>query len=262
MNHITSREYKLILNASRFQDRAAASEAFQDLAGFLAGQLNARIKRQNSEEKRETFYLDTGDFRLRAAGYNLRVRYEENEDDFKLTLKYRSADLILTEDASVETADDRRASMKFEEDLLPPFRSVFSRSSSIRYKILPDLDTIGTASAVFPALRSLGIDDAAPLKKVNGFTAAEVFRKLCKINMKPAAQIKLGLSFWYADQLKHWPLIAECAFDFEWDAQSERFDLSLVRQANELFRLMQKQHGWFDPSATTKTRYAYEALRS
>lgn len=261
MNRITSREYKLILNATRFLDRETASNAFQDVIGFLAERLGGDIDRQDKEEARETSYVDTEDFRLRAAGYALRCRYEEDEDDYKLTLKFRSADLILAEDASVETADARRSRMKFEEDLMPPFRSVFSRSSAIRFKKKPKLATIEDAVEIFPALEKLELHKKTRLSTVNAFTATEIFRKLCKVDFKKAEPIKLGLSFWYPDGPTGWPLIAECAFDFEWDGRKKGFDLDQVRGANELFRLLQKQPGWFDPAATTKTRYAYEGMR-
>jgi len=261
MNTITSREYKLILNSARFLDRIAASDAFQDLIGFLAGRLGGEIKRQTKEEIRNTSYLDTEDFLFRRAGYALRLRHEEDEDNFKLTLKFRSPDLILAEDASVETTDDRRAEMKFEEDLMPPFRSVFSRSSAIRFKKKPDLATIDAAIEIFPALKSLNLPKKTKLATVNGFTPKEVFRKLCKVDFRKAEPIKLGLSFWYAENARDWPLIAECAFNFEWDAGRDRFDLDQVRQANDLFRLLQMQPGWFNADATTKTRYAYEGLQ-
>ncbi|POF28640.1 CYTH domain-containing protein [Roseibium marinum] len=260
MNTITSREYKLILNSGRFQDRNAGSEAFQDLIDFLAGQLGGEIKRQQKEEMRRTTYLDTQDFELRRAGYALRLRHEKDDDDYKLTLKFRSPDLILAEDASVETTDDRRAEMKFEEDLMPPFRSVFSRSSAIRFKKEPELSTVHDATGIFPALKRLGLAEKTKLLTVNGFRPAEIFRKLCKVDFRKADPIKLGLSFWYAGNTDYWPLIAECAFDFEWDPARERFDLDQVRRANELFRVLQKQPGWFDAEATTKTRYAYEGL--
>lgn len=261
MNTITSREYKLIMNSGRFSHRRDTCNVFQTLIGFLADSLGGEIDRQDDEEERETSYLDTPDFRLRAAGYALRLRYEQDEDDYKLTLKFRSPDLILAEEASVETADDRRADMKFEEDLMPPFRSVFSRSSAIRFKDEPELGDLKDAIEIFPALTKLGLPGETRLKTVNGFTATEVFRKLCKVDFKKADPIKLGLSFWYAGKAVNWPLIAECAFDFEIDANKERFDLDQVKRANDLFRILQKQPGWFNTDATTKTRYAYEGLR-
>jgi hypothetical protein len=261
MQTITSREYKLILNSARFLDRGAASSAFQDLAGFLAGRLGGEIKRQDKEEERRTTYLDTADFSLRAAGYAFRVRFEADDDTHKLTLKYRDPDLILAEAASIETADWLNADIKFEEDLMPPFRSVFSRSSAVRFDDEPDTSSLEKAAEIFPALAALGLPDDTKLTIVNGFAPTEIFRKLCKIDFGTADPVKLGLSFWYAGDTATWPLIAECAFDFEWNADQQHFDLDQVRHANDLFRLLQKQPGWFDAEATTKTRYAYEGLK-
>ena len=265
MDWINTREYKLILAADRFYDRKDGSDAFQDLAAYLVDRAGGKVKRQDSEEDRRTRYLDTAGFGLRSGDYVLRLRDEKEAGDTKITLKYRGADLILAEAASVKAAD-KDAREKFEEDLLPPRRSVFSRSSSIRMSKAPDLGTVGDAERLFPGLKQLDLPKKAGLSVVNRFTAFEVFRKLMKIDFGGKQDLKMGLSFWYHGKdaaagkgsERSWPLIAECAFDFKADGKS--FDLNLVRQANALFSVLQRQPGWFNPDATTKTRYAYEGL--
>ncbi|MHA7777562.1 hypothetical protein [Roseibium sp. M-1] len=261
MKTITSREYKLILNPGRFLDRKAACNALQDLVGFLAERLGGEIKRQAKEDERRTSYLDTEDFALHKAGYAFRLRFEAGDNVHKLTLKYRDPDLILAEAASLETADGLDADEKFEEDLMPPFRSVFSRSSAVRFSEEPDVSNLARARDIFPALSALDLPGETKLATVNRFRPTEIFRKLCKIDFGTGEPVKMGLSFWYAGKATNWPLIAECAFDFACDEDTEHFDLDQVRRSNDLFRLLQKQPGWFDAEATTKTRYAYEGLK-
>lgn len=78
---VSSREYKLMLNTDRFQDRGRGTEVFFGLLKFLiqkeGGEIITKNKTgsveiQGKEERRLTSYLDTPDLALRQAGYSLR----------------------------------------------------------------------------------------------------------------------------------------------------------------------------------------------
>lgn len=77
---ITSREYKLMLNADRFKDREEGIEVFLRLIEFLIKKEGGAIKKiQNKKEDEEirlTSYLDTPELALRQQGYSLRLRDE------------------------------------------------------------------------------------------------------------------------------------------------------------------------------------------
>lgn len=260
-NGITSREYKLILSADRFRDRSFGSEALQEVAVLLLEKNGARVKTQSAEETRRTWYLDTADFDLRHAGYILRIRYEDEDRKYKIALKHRTRDRLLAGDADVSSTAPKDKP-KFEEDLLPPFRSIFSRSNAFKDRTLPDLDTVKDAEDVFPGLKKLAIPGKTKLEKVNGFEAQEIFRKLAKAEFDKDTEVKIGLSFWYPQGSKtdrQWPLIAECAFDFDAEKKGN-FDLKTVRGANGFFRSLQNQPGWLNLAGTTKTRFAYEGM--
>lgn len=91
------------------------------------------------EENKKTYYLDTVSQELRHNGFIVRVREEEKKGkkEYKLTLKYRSSDryLAASQDLSVAELDilalKKTPKEKFEEDILPPFSSKFSRSISL-----------------------------------------------------------------------------------------------------------------------------------
>jgi hypothetical protein len=260
-NGITSREYKLILAADRFGDRMFGSDALQELAVLLLEKHGARVKTQSAEETRRTWYLDTSDFGLRRAGYVLRIRYEDEDKKYKIALKHRTRDRLLAGDADVSSSAPKDKP-KFEEDLLPPFRSIFSRSNSFKDGKLPDLGTVKDAEALFPGLEKLDLPGKAELKKVNGFEALEVFRRLAKAEFDKNTKIWIGLSFWYPQGSRtdsQWPLIAECAYDFD-AGKKGGFDLKTVRGANGFFKSLQNQPGWLNLTGTTKTRFAYEGM--
>jgi len=259
---VSSREYKLILSPDRFADREAGAEALRDLIHLLVSRQQVDVEDQADEETRRTYYLDTFASHLNHAGFALRVRYEQEEDAYKIALKYRAPDRYLAASKNVRSSKDKNGSVKFEEDILPPFRSVFSRSSSIWCDELPKLDTLDDAAQLFPGLAALDIPKKTKLAKANGFEAHEVFRKLCILkfkNKKTKTKVKLGLSFWYHTQRDRWPLIAECAFDYK-AHNGDDFPLDVVEATGKLFCSLQNQPGWFNSGATTKTRYVYEGL--
>src|ERR1044071_6232688 len=132
---VTSREYKLMLNSDRFNDRSKGSKTFFDLIEFLIKKEGGTIvEKQDKEERRQTSYLDTPQFALRQNGFSLRLR-EEGAAHFQINLKYRGADRYLSAGQDVSSSKDGKS--KFEEDILPPFTSKFSHSNSIETAELP-----------------------------------------------------------------------------------------------------------------------------
>ena len=257
VRQIISREYKLILNSERFSVRERGMAALRDVVCRIAEELGAITERQQDEERRRTHYLDTADFHLRRSGFVLRVRFEETNPEFKVSLKHRTPDRYLgaSKDLRLSSGQD---DPKFEEDILPPFRSVFSQSNSKRSDKEPIIGTVKNLVDMFPGLKSLALPDDSRLQTVNQFEPAEVFVKLCKLKFGDGPKIKCGLSFWYHSTGDVWPLISELAYDYKADS-GDNFPLPTVEGANSLFASLQGQSGWCKPDETTKTRFAYQA---
>lgn len=259
---ITSREYKLMVNVDRFRERESSSLAFWQLVQFLAQKQSANVvKEQHKEEKRVTWYLDTPEFALRQQGFVMRVREESGKKgkEYKTTLKYRSGDRYIS--ASQNVASSIAGKFKFEEDILPPFRSKFSHSNSIKTKELPDLDSIENLITLFPGLSILNLRKKTPVTMVNGLQVQEVFRKVAQLEFGKSPKVKLGLSFWYLfGQGGELPLVGEFSFDYDDDTQSEQFPIQIVTGTNRWFQSLQKQSGWFNFNSTTKTSYAYDSF--
>jgi uncharacterized protein YjbK len=267
-NHpVTSREYKLMLNSDRFKDRSQGSQVFLDLTSFLIRKEGGSIiEKQNKEEKRQTSCLDTPEMALHQRGFALRLREEANvEDGFQINLKYRASDRYIS--AAQDLSSSQVGKTKFEEDILPPFISKFSHSTSINANTKPDLSSMEKVTALFPGLKGLGIDKEAAVQTVNDFKAAEVVRKLCKFQFGEPPIIKASLSFWYLTEDKNdWPLVGEFSFDYdEIDTGTgrdrlETYPSQLVEGTNRFFSALQSQAGWLDFNRTTKTAFALESL--
>jgi hypothetical protein len=266
---VTSREYKLMLNMDRFKDREQASQEFLSLLDFLVSKEGGRVvEEQNEEERRQTSYLDTPERALHQQEFALRLREEEDDDDeegFQINLKYRASDRYISAAQDLSSPQDGKT--KFEEDILPPFVSKFSHSTSIETDEDPELDTMNKVMDLFPGLRELDIDENTPVETVNDFKVLEVDRKLCKLEFGEEPIIKASLSFWYlTEEEDEWPLVGEFSFDYDVpdsgadEDELEMYPRQVVEGANRLFNALQKQEGWLSFSTTTKTAFAFEGL--
>src|SRR5215204_1777898 len=264
---VTSREYKLMLNMDRFKDREQASQEFLSLLEFLVEKEGGTIvEKQNEEERRYISYLDTPEGALHQQGFALRLREEaDDEEEFQLNLKYRASDRYIS--AAQDLSSPQEGKTKFEEDILPPFISKFSHSTSIETDADPELGSMQKVMDLFPGLRKLDIDENIPVETVNDFEVLEVVRKLCKLKFGDAPIIKASLSFWYlTGEEDEWPLVGEFSFDYDVpdsgadEDELETYPPQVVEGANRLFNALQKQEGWISFSTTTKTAFALEGL--
>lgn len=260
---VTSREYKLILRPEHFASREAGAAQIWSLITYLATMHGGEIdETQDKEKVRQTQYWDTPLFGLRHHGYALRLR---QDNDYKLTLKYRGRDRYLS--AARDLATPHESESKFEEDILPLHRN-FAQSTSIEREEAPAMGTVAQITDYFPGLRALAIPADTPLQLVNGFTAHEVTRWIGKLRFGDKPKVKVSLSFWYTsvDQTGL-PLVAELSYDYDLPDKDdlgedalERYPNTVVDGAERLFGALQKQTTWIDLSGTTKTAFAYNGF--
>ncbi len=229
---ITSREYKLMLQVDRFQDREEGSKAFWNLVEFLVkkqgGEVDDKQNKQKHEETSKTWYLDT----------------------------------------NASTSAEGKTKTKFEEDIIPQFTSKFSHSTSVYEDKLPDLSDLKKVANLFPGLKKMPFDEGMEVEIVNGFKSREIFRKVAKLKFEEEPIVKAGLSFWYLLGESHEiPLVGEFSFDYDIlkngineKDKLEQFPVPVVAGANNLFQALQKQVGWINFNATTKTAYAYDGF--
>jgi hypothetical protein len=214
---------------------------------------------------------------FRRRGYVIRLREESDNGSrkYKLTLKYRAADRYVSSSIDVSTTSDalskygeKNIDTKFEEDIIPPFISKFSHSTSIEMDEEPRLDTVVDVMGIFPGLANLNISKNNPIQTVNNFKAHEIKRELGKIKFGEKPRVKPCLSFWYLlGEESEIPLVAEFSFDYDvlengYDARDcllEQFPRHVVEATNIFFTTLQKQSDWINLNATTKTAYAYNA---
>lgn len=267
-----------MLNVDRFKVRNEGSDGMWSLIEFLVQKQGGFADADVEEKTRRTWYLDTPELALRRRGYVLRLRDESRRErsEYKLTLKYRAADRYVSASADVFVSGDaenkygeKNIGTKFEEDIIPPFISRFSHSILIEMDKEPELNTLVDVKSIFPGLGNLEIPEESPISVVNDFKAHEIKRELGKIEFGEKPRVKPCLSIWYLlGQDNEIPLVAEFSFDYdileneheERDRLLEQFPPHVVEASNIFFKTLQKQSGWINLDATTKTAYAYDAL--
>ena len=159
---VSLREYKLMLNTDRFQDRVDGAENFFNLIRLLIKKEDGTIVEiQNKEEQRITYYLDTPECDVRQNDFALRLR-EETTNIFQLNLKCGSSDRFLSANTNIFSEKGKKA--KFEEEVLP-FNSKFCRSNIVEFQSIPQISTIKELIDLFPGTRRLTITKRRKLKR-------------------------------------------------------------------------------------------------
>ena len=82
--------------------------------------------------RRRIRFLDSAEHTLNGQRYVFRERIDVESMERQVTLKYRHADRYVASDRDMGAADEGKAETKFEEDVKPPFVSVFSYSTTRR----------------------------------------------------------------------------------------------------------------------------------
>lgn len=258
---VTGREFKLMLNGDRFRDRAAGVTAFWKLVSFIAKkQGGAAGDEKTKEDRRVVTYLDTPNGHLRQQGLSLRQR-REGETKFNLNLKHRSPDRYLSAARDVKGVDADKN--EFEEDVLPPHTSRFSKSSRVKFKADPALKKVGDLVAIFPGVASLKLPADMPVETVNGFEAHEFEREVGKFSFG-GPDVEASLSFWYLlGEEGELPLISEFSFGYPAESTAEgaleQFHAATVEGANRFFKALQVHAGWLDFDLTTKTAFVLDS---
>ncbi len=267
MKSINSREYKLMLRASKFNgDREAlrdrAHTLWSELAAIIVPHAIAVSGTEEVEQKRrQVRFLDTREHWLRSHDYVVRERIDLDKAERTVTLKFRHADRYISQDRDMKPAEDFEGDMKFEEDIKPEFQKVYSFSSNTVVPADTSFDKLGDVADIYPGL-ALAVDEFPQdeeLETVRGFTAYELVAKgtSFQIRKDPEVPAECSLTIWYADETDDKPIIAEFSFKYQGDEDS--YSAKMAQRAYNAFIAIQNNLGdWLDPKSMTKTAFVYQ----
>lgn len=272
---VVAREYKLILNNIKFEEKENGIEKFVNVVKSRLRESTdpeeAHFIQNRDDKKRRVWYLDTIDYKIKDGSFLLRIR-KENDEEYVTSLKCRSPDRYIASSYDL-SSDKQKVESKFEEDIIAPFASNFSLSATLETKNEPHIESIGDLVSIFPGLSELNLNENETLHKVNNFEAREFSCQIGSIEFgNEGSTAETSLEFWYLpDEVKnHSPLIVEFTFDFDATEPDfkekakkglrlEEFPTSMVATANSFYRSLQDVKEFMNPeNAKTKTQFAYE----
>jgi hypothetical protein len=267
---VISREYKVMLRALRFAGDEAtllrcAGEFWRDFGQAInsigpdaAGGLDAVT------DRRTIRFYDTADHRLNRQSYVFRERVSLETGDREATLKFRHVDRYVSQDRRMEASRADAGRTKFEEDIKPPFVTLYSFSTTQPISGDRNLNKLEDVADLFSDVADAldEFDDLQELQVVNGFTARELVIKggQFKLTTNPERESECALVIWYDhDGDDRTPVVAE--FSFKYGDDDEGYTRQMAQRAHAVFDVLQERLAdWLDPGSMTKTAFVYRAV--
>lgn len=264
---VTSREYKVMLQPDRFPgaeeearpqvDRfwTEVSRLLQPLDIPTSGAFD-RVKAH-----RRIRFFDTVDHSLNGRRYVFRERIDIDTDEREVTLKFRHPDRYVAQDRNMEGRAHGDTRTKFEEDVKPPFVSVFSYSTTVTVDADHALAAVQHVAELFPGLSDelKGVPEDAGLSVVRDFTARElVLTGATMLLGKRDIEAECAMVIWHDNEDPATPpVVAE--FSFKYGDDEEDYQGSVARDAHDVLRAIHTDLGdWVHPEPRTKTVFVYE----
>ena len=263
---VTSREYKVMLRASLFDGdeaamRDAAGRFWSDVSRALADlDVPTSGAFESIKGMRLVRFFDTDAHFLHDDDYIVRERQDIATGEREVTLKFRHPDRYVASDRSMAAASTDGVRTKFEEDVKPPFVSVFSFSTTQPLESGAALTQMSDVAALFPglaeALDDLPHDD--PLVLVKDFVGREVVLEGAVLHLGSRdIEAECALVVWY-DEVEGdtTPVVVE--FSFKYGDDEEQYRSSVAKDAYTVLGLLQNGlSAWVDPQPRTKTAFVY-----
>jgi hypothetical protein len=267
---VISREYKVMLRAPRFAgDEAAllrcAGEFWRDFEQAIGSvALDTDGDLDTVTDRRTIRFYDTADRRLNRQSYIFRERVSLETGDREATLKFRHVDRYVAQDRRMEARQADAGRAKFEEDIKPPFVTLYSFSTTQPISGDRNLNKLEDVAQLFADVAdSLDeFDEDAELQVVNGFTARELVVKggRFRLDARPERDAECALIIWYDhDGDARAPVVAE--YSFKYGDDEEEYTRKMAQRAHAVFDALQERlAAWLDPESMTKTAYVYRGV--
>ena len=263
---VKSREYKVMLQAAPF---AGADEAVRATIGRFWADVDAALGERTTnvdgefgviKHRRTVRFYDTADHHLHENSYIFRERIDVDTTEREVTLKFRHADRYAAGDRDMD-ASGRDAESKFEEDVKPPFTSVFSYSTTAPLGSEERYETLAHVRELYPGLAaSLELQWDEPLHLVRGFSARETVFVGGDV-LLGADQVAApgAIVVWHDDDDPTTPPVA-VEFSFKYGDHDEEYNGSLALAAFDFLSFLHTElPTWVNPKAQTKTGLVYSS---
>ena len=220
----------------------------QTRGGFDAVKAHRRIR-----------FFDTQAHHFNAQRYVFRERIGVESGEREVTLKFRHPDRYLAADRDMDTNGDYESDTKFEEDVKPPFTSVFSYSTSVGLATDAEVSTVRDVMGLFPGLaREVQDIDDVELTVVRAFCARELVLVGASLLLgRQDIEAECALVVWHDDDDPATPPVC-VEFSFKYGDDDEDYRGTVTRDAHDVLQTMAEQLPlWVHPKPITKTAFVY-----
>ncbi|TVZ40593.1 hypothetical protein P886_5027 [Alteromonadaceae bacterium 2753L.S.0a.02] len=259
---VTSREYKLMLDASEFAYNSESSDVadlLDDVETVVESAISRNVSGSASLTKiRDVKFFDTsGSCLLKNIGYSFRERIENGNSE--VTLKFRSPDRYISDFEDL-SASSGSAEEKLESDIgsssTTDFKIVYGHSTKA-----PNTRTINKMDDIndqFPGFDDdYNLSNSMDLDLVGNLTIREHVYKGVDIDLGQF-DAEISVTLWYngVPSGSQAPVVAEVSFKYE-DSSAD-YTKAVVNRAKTAFHAMQSLSNWVDSNSQTKTQFVYE----
>ncbi len=262
--NVSSREYKIMLNASLFlgdQDLLLRSTIlfWRDFKRLIKNAVfDTDGDLDSIEPIRKVGFYDTTSRSLNKNKYIFRLR-EHSDNHKQITLKYRHPDRFISQDRNMNSYKAELDEKKFEEDIKLPFKSLYSFSNTIDIQDDQKFHNIKNIEYLFPKVEKNIFENDDELILIGNFVARELVIKGAdfQISEDPKMEAKCAIIVWYDEKGNHEePVVAE--FSFRYKDKKENFNVEMAQRSYETYMILQeKMIAWIDPEQITKTAYVF-----
>jgi hypothetical protein len=263
---VGSREYKLMLLPDRFagseEEARRAVDAFWTDVRRALDDVGIPTDGSFDEVKahRRIRFFDTAERGFNGQRYIFRERIDVETDEREVTLKYRHADRYVAQDRDMDAKGKAEAKTKFEEDVKPPFVSVFSFSTTVEIDADEEFGRVDEVVGLFPALVDdlADTDRDATLSVVSDFCARELVLVGASVLLgKSDIEAECAMVIWHDDDDVTTPPVC-VEFSFKYGDDEEDYRGTVARDAHDVLHTLHASlPDWVHPEPKTKTAFVY-----
>jgi hypothetical protein len=263
---VKSREYKVMLLPDAFAGSEAevrrATDRFWAEVGKALEQHDIPTEGAFDEVKahRRIKFFDTEAHGFNASRYVFRERIDVDSGGREVTLKYRHPDRYVASDRDMDAKVEREVETKFEEDIKPPFVSVFSYSTSVGVDADTDISKVKDVVELFPGLKGelRDVEADGELTLVRVFCARELVLVGAFLLLgRRDIEAKCAMVIWHDAQANQsTPVCVE--FSFKYGDDDEDYQGTVTRDAHDVLQTLNAElKAWVHPDPKTKTALVY-----
>ena len=206
-------------------------------------------------------FFDTAESGFNDRRYIFRERVDVDSDERQVTLKYRHPDRYLAQDRDIGPkgkAGDTET--KFEEDVKPPFVSVFSYSTTVTVDPDQEFGRVDEVVELFPGLADelRDVDTAGNLTVVRDFCARELVLSGAAVLLgNRDIDAECAMVIWHDDDTAATPPVC-VEFSFKYGDNDEDYRGTVTSDAHDMLQALQMDlPEWVHPEPRTKTAFVY-----